>query len=207
MALPEVTERLSHGTPTWFVRDKKTFVQIWPNGHHGDTYPHLTVAQAQADPQLIPRLVKSARVGAWAHGYLTGTGWIEWLAGLPLELRTALPDGTRLLGVHAAPGRDDGPGAGPDTTEDELRAMMSGCGAALVCLGHTHQPWEGRVRLPEGEVHIVNVGAVTRSRADYALLEAGTDGYHITLHRVAYDTEAVRRAMVRHYLPQPGPIR
>jgi hypothetical protein len=26
LALPEATERLSHGEPTWFVRDKKTFV-------------------------------------------------------------------------------------------------------------------------------------------------------------------------------------
>jgi hypothetical protein len=23
LALPDVTERLSHGSPTWFVRDKK----------------------------------------------------------------------------------------------------------------------------------------------------------------------------------------
>lgn len=32
--LPEVTERLSHGAPTWFVRGKKAFV-IWSTGHHG----------------------------------------------------------------------------------------------------------------------------------------------------------------------------
>ncbi len=35
MALPEVTERLSHGSPTWFVRDKKTFVS-YLDDHHGD---------------------------------------------------------------------------------------------------------------------------------------------------------------------------
>ncbi len=29
LALPEVTERLSHGAPTWFVRDKKSFVTLW----------------------------------------------------------------------------------------------------------------------------------------------------------------------------------
>jgi hypothetical protein len=34
MALPEVTERLSHGEPTWFVRDKKTFVNM-DSHHHG----------------------------------------------------------------------------------------------------------------------------------------------------------------------------
>ena len=35
LALPETTERLSHGEPTWFVRDKKTFV-MFSNNHHGD---------------------------------------------------------------------------------------------------------------------------------------------------------------------------
>ena len=35
LALPEVTERLSHGAPTFFVRDKKTFV-MFHDDHHGD---------------------------------------------------------------------------------------------------------------------------------------------------------------------------
>ena len=33
--LPEVTERASHDAPTFFVRDKKTFVMFHDN-HHGD---------------------------------------------------------------------------------------------------------------------------------------------------------------------------
>jgi len=35
LALPETTERLSHGAPTFFVRDKKTFV-TFVDSHHGD---------------------------------------------------------------------------------------------------------------------------------------------------------------------------
>lgn len=35
LALPEVTERLSHGEPTWFVRGKKAFV-MYADLHHGD---------------------------------------------------------------------------------------------------------------------------------------------------------------------------
>lgn len=35
LALPEVTERLSHGAPTFFIRDKKTFV-MYLDDHHGD---------------------------------------------------------------------------------------------------------------------------------------------------------------------------
>lgn len=36
-ALPEVTERLTHGEPGWFVRDKKLFA-MYNTHHHGD--PH-----------------------------------------------------------------------------------------------------------------------------------------------------------------------
>jgi hypothetical protein len=44
LALPEVTERLSHGAPTWFVRDKKAFVTMWAHGHHANDFPHLWCA-------------------------------------------------------------------------------------------------------------------------------------------------------------------
>jgi hypothetical protein len=35
LALPQVTERLSHGSPAWFVRGKKTFM-MYHDDHHGD---------------------------------------------------------------------------------------------------------------------------------------------------------------------------
>ncbi len=35
LALPETSERLSHGEPTFFVRDKKSFVMS-VDDHHGD---------------------------------------------------------------------------------------------------------------------------------------------------------------------------
>jgi hypothetical protein len=35
LALPEVTERLSHGSPAWFIRGKKTLVMYLDN-HHDD---------------------------------------------------------------------------------------------------------------------------------------------------------------------------
>lgn len=46
---------------------------------------------------------------------LAATGWFDWLAALPLEPRLTLPDGTRLLGVHAAPWPDDIPSLPPRT--------------------------------------------------------------------------------------------
>ncbi len=42
LALPEATERASHGSPGFFVR--KQFVMLWPDGHHEHGFPHLWCA-------------------------------------------------------------------------------------------------------------------------------------------------------------------
>jgi len=44
LALPAATERPSHGAPTWFVRDKASFVTLWADGHHEIEHPHLWCA-------------------------------------------------------------------------------------------------------------------------------------------------------------------
>jgi hypothetical protein len=54
LAFPEVTERLSHGAPTWFVRDKSVFVTFMVNGHHQNQFPHFwCAAPAGAQAELI----------------------------------------------------------------------------------------------------------------------------------------------------------
>ncbi|MGZ4317078.1 MAG: MmcQ/YjbR family DNA-binding protein, partial [Gaiellaceae bacterium] len=35
LALPEASERLSHGAPSFFVREKRVFLMVLTN-HHGD---------------------------------------------------------------------------------------------------------------------------------------------------------------------------
>ncbi len=56
LAFPEVEERPSHGTPTFFVRGKKAFVYAWGGGHHGDGFPHLwAAAPAGAQEELVER--------------------------------------------------------------------------------------------------------------------------------------------------------
>ena len=52
-ALPEVTERLSHGSPTFFVRGRKTFV-MYQDDHHGDGRLALwCAAPAGAQAELV----------------------------------------------------------------------------------------------------------------------------------------------------------
>ena len=54
LAFPEVTERLSHGAPTWFVRGKKVFVTLLENGHHDVAFPHFwCAAPAGTQAELI----------------------------------------------------------------------------------------------------------------------------------------------------------
>jgi predicted phosphodiesterase len=101
--------------------------------------------------------IEMAHSYGWTQGLLTGAGWLQWLATLALEYRMTLPDGSSLLGVHAAPGTDEGPGLRPTHNEDELRALIGGCDAHVLVVGHTHWPLD---RIVDG-VRIVNVGSVS----------------------------------------------
>jgi hypothetical protein len=86
-----------------------------------------------ANPELLGLFAAVEGSFAWTRGALAACGWLNWLAALPLESRTTLPDGTRVLGVHASPGRDDGAGITPDRPELELREALAGAAADVVC--------------------------------------------------------------------------
>jgi hypothetical protein len=73
LVLPEVTERTSHGAPTWFVRDKKSFVMLWADGHHRDTFPHLWCAGL---PGAQEALIGSAPDRFFRPQYVGHRGWV-----------------------------------------------------------------------------------------------------------------------------------
>jgi hypothetical protein len=52
LALPETTERLSHGEPTWFVRDKRVFV-MYADHHHDDRVGFWCAAPAGVQEALV----------------------------------------------------------------------------------------------------------------------------------------------------------
>lgn len=52
LILPEVTERRSHGEPTWFVRDKKVFV-MYADRHHDDRVGFWAAAPPGAQEAMI----------------------------------------------------------------------------------------------------------------------------------------------------------
>ena len=73
LALPEVTERPSHGAPTWFVRDKKAFVTLWPDGHHDHCFPHLWCA---GPPGAQQELIAAGPSAFFRPPYVGHRGWI-----------------------------------------------------------------------------------------------------------------------------------
>ena len=165
--------------------------------------PPPTFADVAADPRRIATLVEIAGTFAWTQGALSVTGWLDWLQRLPLELHITLPDGTDLLGVHASPGHDDGPGIAPAMHDDEILAALHGCTADLVCVGHTHRPMNRQI----GAWHVVNLGSLSNPptverRASYVLLQATTAGYRLEHCLVEYDRQAVVEALER--MRHPG---
>jgi hypothetical protein len=77
--LPEVTERPSHGAPTFFVRGKSSFLTAWLDGHHDDRFPHLWCA---APPGLQDSLLAAGDPQFFRPPYVGHRGWI----GVRLDL-------------------------------------------------------------------------------------------------------------------------
>jgi predicted phosphodiesterase len=165
--------------------------------------PPPSQSEVQRQPELLPVLAEISGTFAWTQGMITAAGWFEWMAKLPLELREVLPDGTRCLGVHAAPGLDDGPGIPPDIQDLDLQMLVADCEADLVCVGHTHWPLDRRAN---GR-RVINLGSISNPlppdlRASYVLIHADSAGYQVDHRRVAYDREAVVAELYR--LGHPG---
>jgi predicted phosphodiesterase len=139
----------------------------------------------------------------WTQGVIEFSGLRDWLAGLPLDFRETLPDGTRVLAVHASPGTDDGLGLRPGLSDDEALALFAGADADLVLVGHTH--WPADRRLPGGP-RVVNVGSIglpftPDSQSCYALLDVDDDGVRITHCRLPLDTAQVADSLAAVHHP------
>jgi predicted phosphodiesterase len=160
-----------------------------------------------ADLGLLRHFVEVEGSFSWTRGAVSSHGWLDWIGELPLETRLTLEDGTRVLGVHASPGMDDGPGISPHRPDDDLRAALEGADADLVVAGHTHQPTDRRV----GGVRAVNGGSVSNPitddlRAGYLIVHADRHGHVVEHRRVAYDRDAFLARVERCGHPGAGYI-
>jgi hypothetical protein len=72
LALPETSERLSHGAPTFFVREKRAFVMVLSN-HHGDGRFAIWCAAPDGMQKL---LVDSDPERFFVPPYVGHRGWL-----------------------------------------------------------------------------------------------------------------------------------
>jgi predicted phosphodiesterase len=149
--------------------------------------PPPVAADVAANPSLRQLFDAVEASFAWTRDRLNADA-LSYLEALPLELRTVLDDGTRLLGVHASPGRDDGHGITPHRGDEELRADLADADADVVIAGHTHQPTDRTI----GRVRALNGGSVSNPvtddlRASYFVVDPEAGFVH---RRVSYDRDA-----------------
>lgn len=118
LALPEVTERLSHGEATWFIRGKKTFVSC--SDHHHDDRVSFVCA---APPGEQEALVAADPEGFYVPPYVGGRGWIgvyldvpgvDWdeIAELVVDAYRTVAPKTLVARLDAAAAPAPGPTAG-----------------------------------------------------------------------------------------------
>jgi hypothetical protein len=72
LGLPETSERLSHGAPTFFVREKRAFLMVLTN-HHGDGRFAIWCAAAPGTQQL---LVDAEPERFFRPPYVGHRGWL-----------------------------------------------------------------------------------------------------------------------------------
>jgi predicted phosphodiesterase len=188
----EVLERLAALPRARFIRGNTD--RFLANGEQ----PGPSLEKILQDPEALALKMRLASSFAWTTGAVAPAGWLPWLRALPLEMRLILPDGTRVLAVHAAPGTDDGDGLRIRSTDDELQSLLAGVEADLVMVGHTHLPFDRQVR----GVRVVNPGSVSNPfppdlRASYALLTCDSLGYTLVHRRADYDHQSVIEALKR----------
>lgn len=96
LALPEVTERLSHGSPTWFVRGKKTLA-TFVDDHHGDGNLGIWCA---APPGVQEQMIDEDPRVFFRPAYVGHRGWIGVRLSATVtdaELARILEDAYRLV--------------------------------------------------------------------------------------------------------------
>jgi hypothetical protein len=80
MALPEVTERLSHGEPAWFVQGKKTFV-TFADHHHDDRLAFWCAAPEGAQESLVSAYPRRY----FRPPYVGVRGWLGVYLDVPVD--------------------------------------------------------------------------------------------------------------------------
>lgn len=112
LALPETNERLSHGSPAFFVRDKKTLA-MFLNDHHGDG--RLAI-WCPAPPGVQGELVGQEPNRFFVPPYVGHRGWLGVRLDVEVdwdEVAGIVEDAYRLVAPKRLVGQLDAPDLPP----------------------------------------------------------------------------------------------
>jgi predicted phosphodiesterase len=164
-------------------------------------HPHATAEAAAANVELVWRYGRMAAGAAWTRGVLDQAGVLGMLDTLPGNQSTVLVDGTTVLGVHASPGSDDGPGFDSVSSDEMLASLVAGVEANWVVGGHTHDPTDRAI----GGCRVLNPGSVglprTIGSASWMLIDSHDDGATVEHRAVSFDVAAVIDGLNRRRHP------
>ena len=152
--------------------------------------PGMPVQSREGWARMPDTLSERSANFRWSVERLTFADY-RFLRDLPLQLEVDIPGYGRVVAVHATLG-DDEASILPDTPSHEVSPLLVDLNARMLLYGHTHRPTD---RTVDG-VRLVNDGSVGLPldgdpRPAYAQLDFRGDQCEITIHRVAYDQEAV----------------
>ncbi|MDQ0378955.1 MmcQ/YjbR family DNA-binding protein [Amycolatopsis thermophila] len=106
LALPEVTERLSHGEPTWFVRGRKTFV-MYADHHHDDRLGFWCAAP----PGVQEEMTGAEPDRFFRPPYVGHRGWLGVYLDVPVdwdEVRAVVREAYRVVAPKSLADRVQG---------------------------------------------------------------------------------------------------
>ncbi len=130
----------------------------------------------------------------------TGRRWKDFMRELPCDLRFDVGE-TSVHLVHGSPRK-----VNEYLFEDKPASLYERLAASeeadVLVFGHTHKPWDHAY----GGVRFVNCGSVGKPkdgdpRGAFAVLDATSGRFEVTIERVAYDAEAVAGAVRAAGLP------
>ena len=164
-------------------------------------HPHSTPRAAMADENLVRRFGLMAAGAAWTRGVLDEAGVLGLLDDLPQRQVTRLEDGKTLLGVHATPDSDEGPGFDTTSTDAQLAALLAGVDCDWIVGGHTHDPTDRQV----ADIRVLNPGSVGLPRsvglASWMIIDSDSNGSHVDHRSTEFDVDAVVEGLRRRRHP------
>ena len=109
LSLPETSERISHGEPTWFVQGKKKFV-MYADHHHDDRLAFWCAAPPGAQDVLVA----ADPDRFFVPPYVGHRGWLGIRLDLPVDwdlIGDLVADAYRMVAPKRLPAKVDAHGS------------------------------------------------------------------------------------------------